>query len=135
MEAAGEGDGAAVTRLLAAGADPNVSVARRKVSGEVIHTTALIAAAQHGRAEAARLLLDGGADPSHANSDGDTPLLKAAMNGHLEVVQLLLEGGVDPSRAGSGTSDGVTPLMAAVILGLGRIVALYHHPSTLCQIH
>jgi ankyrin repeat protein len=59
----------------------------------VYQTTALVMAAANGRLEAARLLLDAGADPSLANGDGTTPLMSAAWTGHLEVLQLLLERG------------------------------------------
>ena len=59
-----EGDGAAVARLLAAGADPNALVTGRLPSGEVIYSTALVEAVGVGQLEAARLLLDAGADPS-----------------------------------------------------------------------
>jgi ankyrin repeat protein len=51
-----------------------------------------VATAQ-GRLEAARLLLDAGADPSRAGGDGVTPLMYAAATGQLEVLQLLLERG------------------------------------------
>jgi hypothetical protein len=43
-QAALEGDGEAVARLLAAGADPNASVARRAPDGAVVQATALCAA-------------------------------------------------------------------------------------------
>jgi ankyrin repeat protein len=90
------GDLAAVARLLAAGADPNALVTGRNASGEVLQTTVLCeAAAQTWRleAEAARLLLDGGADPSLADSNGFTPLMVAARTGYLEVLRLLLARG------------------------------------------
>jgi ankyrin repeat protein len=103
--AATEGDlGAAVARLLAAGADPNASVPGRMPSGEVVQSTALCEAVVHGHLEAVRLLLDGGADPSSAGSDGTTPLMAAAGGGQLEVLQLLLGRGaaVDAVEPGSG---------------------------------
>ena len=88
VKAAHEGDAAAVTRLLAAGADPNALVAGRSVvSREEVQTTALCEAAEYGRLEAARLLLDGGADPSLAGGDGFTPLMVAARQGQLEAVR------------------------------------------------
>ena len=50
LAAVREDDRAAVSRLLAAGADPNTPVARRQLaSGKAFHTTALIAAAVNGR--------------------------------------------------------------------------------------
>jgi ankyrin repeat protein len=82
-----------VARLLAAGADPNASVSGRAKSGEVVQDTALCSAAANGRLEAARLLLDGGADPSLAGGDGATPLMAAAGEGQLEVLRLLLARG------------------------------------------
>jgi ankyrin repeat protein len=102
--AAQDGNGAAVARLLAAGVDPNASMAGRLPSGEVVHTTALRAAADRGRLEAVRLLLDAGADPSRAGGDGTTPLMAAAGKGQLEVLRLLLARGavVDAVNPGIG---------------------------------
>jgi ankyrin repeat protein len=99
--AATEGDGAAVARLLAAGANPNALVPGRRPSGEVFQTTALSAAAGNGRLEVVRLLLDGGADPSLADGGGFTPLMYAALDDHLEVLRLLLGRGA--------TVDAVSP--------------------------
>ena len=128
VKAAYEGDAAAVTRLLGAGGDPNESATVRNYS------------------EVARLLHEGGADPSLDNRNGVSPLIVAAGCGQLEVARLLLDAGADPSLA---DGNGVTPLMvaarqgqlellrlllgrgAAVDVGLGRIVALYYCPSTL----
>jgi ankyrin repeat protein len=133
-EAASKGDGAAVARLLGAGADPNASVhgerefhlsTARTPSGEVVQpqTTALLAAVQHSsQLETARLLLEGGADPSRADGDGITPLMVAAVNGRVDLAQLLLDAGADPSRA---DGDGTTPLMASVAHGhLGESCAV-----------
>jgi ankyrin repeat protein len=99
-----EGDGAAVARLLTAGADPNASVPWRTPSGEAVHSSALWEAAGHGRLEVAQLLLDAGADPSRADGDGATPLMVAASYGHLEVLRLLLGRGavVDAVSPGNG---------------------------------
>jgi ankyrin repeat protein len=100
-----DGDGEAVARLLAAaGADPNASMAGRVSSGEVVHTTALCAAAGCGHLGAARLLLDAGADPSLAGGNGCTPLMVAAGKGQLEVLRLLLARGaaVDAAPTGDG---------------------------------
>jgi ankyrin repeat protein len=91
--AAGKGDGAAVARLLAAGADPNASAAGRTLSGELLHGTALCVAVGIGQLETAMLLLDAGADPDRAGSDGPTPLMMAAGDGYLEVLRLLLARG------------------------------------------
>jgi ankyrin repeat protein len=93
LKAAQVGDSAAVARLLAAGADPNASVAGRLPSGAVTEGTALLVSAGGGWLEAARLLLDGGADPDRAGGGGGTPLMLAAREGQLEVVRLLLARG------------------------------------------
>ena len=74
-------------------------------SGRAVQATALQEAARYGQLEAARLLLDAGADPSLADGDGETPLMYAAGEGHLEVLRLLLGRGtavdaVDP-RSGA----------------------------------
>jgi ankyrin repeat protein len=92
VDAVRKGDAAAVPRLLAAGADPNASVPGRTASG-VAYQTALISAAAIGRLEAARLLLNAGADPSLADGNGATPLMCAARTGQLEVLRLLLGWG------------------------------------------
>jgi hypothetical protein len=84
----------AVTRLLAAGADPNASAGVQTPSGEVVPTTALIVAVVCGMLEAGRLMLDAGADPSRVDGDGNTPLMLAAQNGQLEMLRLLLGRGV-----------------------------------------
>jgi ankyrin repeat protein len=104
VTAANQGNGAAVARLLAAGADPNASVPGRMPSGEVVQSTALCEAAVHGHLEAVRLLLDGGADPSSAGSKGATPLINAAGGGQLEVLRLLLGRGavVDAAQPAYG---------------------------------
>jgi hypothetical protein len=108
MAAIQEGDGAGVSRLLAAGADPNALVPGQMPSGEVYQTTALVIAVandriggEQSRREVARLLLEGGADLDRAGGDGYTPLMSAAANGYLEVLRLLLAWGaavdaVDP---------------------------------------
>jgi ankyrin repeat protein len=93
LEAVRKGDGAEMALLLSAGADPNALVSRPTPSGKVLQTTALGQAVGHGRLEAARLLMDGGADPSRANSNGATPLITAVGHGQLEVLQLLLARG------------------------------------------
>ena len=93
-----------MARLLAAGADPNASAPVQKLSGEVYQGTALCEAAGYGKLEAARLLLDGGADPDRADGNGVTPLMVAAGNGHPEVLRLLLARGaaLDTVDPGSG---------------------------------
>jgi ankyrin repeat protein len=111
VAAALEGDGAAVARLLAAGTDPNASVAGQNPSGEVFPSTALVMAATTGRLEEARLLLEAGADPSLAGGDGTTPLMNAAGAGQLDVLRLLLGRGAALEATHPGT--GATAFHAA----------------------
>jgi hypothetical protein len=106
LVAAHEGNVEGVARLLAAGADPNAGARCQFVndaSGNAVESTALAAAAVNGQLEAARLLLEGGADPSMVNGAGASPLMCAATTGQLEVLRLLLQWGaavdaVEPSR-------------------------------------
>lgn len=59
---------------------------------------ALLLASYKGNVEAARLLLDAGADIEiRTETSGYTPLLYAAMNYHTDVVQVLLDHGADPT--------------------------------------
>jgi ankyrin repeat protein len=73
---------------------------------------ALHFAARDGRLDAARALLDGGADVNQVNgSDQSTPLVMAVSNGHYELGKLLLDRGADANRA---NEDGLTPLYATI---------------------
>lgn len=82
--AAGLGRVADVARLL-----PGAGAARRHA--------ALALAAQHGEAEALRLLLEAGEDPDRRNPEGfhahATPLHHAALGGHAAAVEVLLAHG------------------------------------------
>lgn len=75
--------------------------------------TALLFAAREGHVEAARALLDGGADPDLSDPEGVTPLLMAASNQHYDTVALLLQRG---ARADLWDWRGRTPLYAVVDL-------------------
>jgi len=73
--------------------------------------TALSFAAREGRLEAARLLLDAGADVNATEANGITPLVMAITNRHTAVARLLLDRGADPNAADWW---GRTPLWSAV---------------------
>jgi hypothetical protein len=92
-------DGELVVRLLAEpGVDPGAAAS--------VYTP-LARAAELGHLGAARLLLDGGADPSHVAGDGATALMAAAGCGqYLEVLRLLLARGaaVDAVSPAYGTT-------------------------------
>jgi ankyrin repeat protein len=78
---------AAVAALLARKADPNA----RQHGG----WTALHSAAQSGRLDLARLLLDHGAEPNPRSDDGTTALEMAEEKGHREVAALLRDRGAE----------------------------------------
>ena len=68
----------------------------RAISGRYGGWTGLHSAAQRGHLEAARLLLQHGADPNAREEGDDTyPLHWAAAGGHLEIVRALLDAGGD----------------------------------------
>jgi ankyrin repeat protein len=86
--AAIRGDHEAVKDLLARGADTDV--AQRQYQG-----TPLQYAAARGHGQAARLLIEAGANINATDSLGRTPLMWAAMKGQQELVKLLVECGAD----------------------------------------
>ena len=73
--------------------------------------TALSFAAREGRLEAARLLLDAGADVNAREANGISPLVMAITNRHTKVAAMLLARGADPNAADWW---GRTPLWSAV---------------------
>ena len=83
--------------------------------------TALVDCAERGRVEAAKILLQNGADYQIAGHAGRTPLAWACTGGHAEVVKLILKHAKSHSSEGSPLSDcinkankdGWTPLMHA----------------------
>jgi ankyrin repeat protein len=98
--AAAGGDIQTVRQHLAAGTDVN----GKDPSGG---STPLLVAALFGQTEAARLLLEKGANVNSKNNEGATPLLVAAFFCHPETVKLLLEKGADVRAK---NNRGETPL-------------------------
>src|SRR5262249_25795870 len=93
-QAAIDGDGAGLARLLEAGAAIN----GRDGKGQ----TALMLAARRGHQDAVDLLLQRGADPDVAAKYGLTALMLAIVNGHAAVARSLVDAGADLSPRGSG---------------------------------
>ena len=58
-------------------------------------STALVITATFGVADAAKALVEAGADTSLASDEGSTPLHNAAFLCHREIVEALLAGGAD----------------------------------------
>jgi Ankyrin repeats (many copies) len=84
------GDTARMKFLLAVGAkadDPECETSRC--------FTPLVAAADAGRAEAAKLLIERGANVNRKLKAGQTALMFAAYHGHIDIVSLLLSKGAD----------------------------------------
>ena len=75
--------------------------------------TALHHAVRQGYVDAARALVDGGADVNQGTAGDDTtPLLMAAINGQFDAAMLLIEKGADPNLASKGNA--VPPLWATI---------------------
>ena len=80
--------------------------------------TPLLFAARHGRAGAARILLDAGADVESPAPTGASPLALAALSGQGAFAAYLLDRGADPNAIGGG----YTALHAAVLRGDRKLV-------------
>jgi len=109
--AAGRGDTAEVSRLLASGLHADTLSSNG--------WTPLHYAAKEGHLSVVELLLDRGADVNARTRSsylpkgtGDTPLHWAACEGHLAIVRYLLSNGADPDARNEG---GQTPLHLAVM--------------------
>jgi ankyrin repeat protein len=73
----------------------------------------LLHAARQGHVDAARALLDGGADVNLVSgTDGTSPLLMATINSQWDVAMLLIERGADPNRASTLTN--AAPLWSTI---------------------
>lgn len=140
------GDGHAVHRLIADGADLDARgpmdftalhwagirgnwriFAELVAAGAPVNATGsdggtpLHWACHHDRVEMIALLLDAGADIGASNKWGRTPLHVAARRGNLEVAELLIDRGADPD---AGTREGWTPLHVAAQSGHPEMMEL-----------
>jgi hypothetical protein len=121
---------AAVRKALASGVEPDTRLSETA-------DTALALAAEGGHVSVVRALLEGGADPN-LTSDSETPLQRVLGPRAVEprsrpdIVRALVRGGADVDAR---DSDGLTPLMRAVIDGraaertIRLLVALGADPS------
>jgi ankyrin repeat protein len=101
----------AVTRLLAAGADPNT----RNWQGSPVLSVAIY----RGYSGLARALLDAGADPNARRKDGTTALMDAVGKEDAGMVTALLARGAEPNAK---TGDGDTALLHAAMFSRTPIV-------------
>ena len=113
IDAARDGDLAAVRALLAQGAGVNAT--------EGDGTSALHWASYRDDIETVGLLLDAGADVNAANDLGATPLWAAGQNGSAVMVRRLLAAGANPNLT---LLAGETPLMVAARSGAPEVVEL-----------
>jgi ankyrin repeat protein len=107
MTAARTGRAAAVSALIAGGANVN---ARESAKGQ----TALLWALSGPHTEAARVLVEKGADVKLASQSGFTPLMMATRYNDVESVKLLLDRGASLKEQ---AANGTTPLHVAVLRG------------------
>ena len=117
LHAAEAGDIATVQRLLAGGLGADATLEE----GENFAPTALIAAAENGHLDIAKLLLEKGANANAIDAEGWTPLMFAAQNGHSEMAQLLLARGAEINER---DDDGWNALMLAAHRGHTQTVRL-----------
>ncbi|KAJ5512834.1 hypothetical protein N7463_002386 [Penicillium fimorum] len=92
---------------------------KSKKEAEISET--IIVAADHGRLDLVKALLEGGADPNTVDEIGTSALHNAAKQGHWDIARLLLENNASPQ-----IEDGnrATPLRLAVRAGQKEIVHL-----------
>jgi uncharacterized protein len=115
MFAVKEGHVIVVQQLLDSGANPNV--ASKNEDG----ATPLTIAAEHGRLEITKILLNKGADINFQNAHGNTPLMYAAENNYPEVAEVLLNAGADASLK---DNDAETALQIAQRKNHSRVLSL-----------
>ncbi len=87
---------------------------------------ALILAAEEGRTDLVRTLLEAGVNPDSASEGGFTALMWAAARGHVEVVQVLLRSG---AAMEAQTRKGRTARDIAVQEGRDEIAGLLRATS------
>jgi uncharacterized protein len=102
----------AMRQHIKAGSDLNVLEPSRA-------STPLITAAALGKIEAAKILIDAGADLNYQNADGSTALHTAAAFGKTEVAKILINAGIDLNRQ---NNEGATALHTAAFLCRAEIV-------------
>ena len=104
-------DGARIARLAAEGVDLNATDRRGN--------TALILAADGGKAASATALIEAGADLNAKNRSQDTALIRAALGGHDKIVEALATAGADLNAINKYNE---TALMSAALNGHAGVI-------------
>lgn len=112
LDCARSGDGALLESMVQAGMPVNLSDGRGN--------SLLMLAVYHGHEDAARMLINRGAEVDRRNDHGQTPLGGAAFKGNVNMVQMLIEAGAEVNGDNGG---GRTPLMFAAMFGHRELVA------------
>ena len=127
MWAVAENHPEAATLLIAHGADVNLRSSDLKFPKDRFglegvltilphgRWTPLMYAARQGSLEAARVLVDAGADKNARDPDLSTPAIIATINGHYDVAAMLVERGADPNLTDTA---GMAVLYAAVDMNM-----------------
>ncbi len=103
------GGGAAVK---GANEDDPMRPPRERGAGEMGGMTALLFAARDGHTQAARALIEAGADVNQISpADKTSPLVMAVANGHFDMARFFLDSGADPNAV---NDLGLTALYAAI---------------------
>jgi len=131
MWAASENHAAVVKRLVARGAEVDarsnaLTFPKDRFGLEGVQTilprgnwTALMYAARDGAPDAARALIEAGAQVNTPDPDGTTPLVRAIWNSHYDTARVLLDHGADPNLVDGA---GMGALYAAVDMSsLGEV--------------
>lgn len=131
ITAAKKGNLVKCRELIKAGADVNakdkysrtvLDIAKINGNAEVVNLLIgirtkfkqLVIAAEKGKIDQVKALIEAGADANATDEDGRTALMCAAGKGHFDVVNLLIEAGAD---ANTTDEDGGTALMEAALFG------------------
>jgi Ankyrin repeats (3 copies) len=107
IQAARDGDTAALERLLQSGAGPNL---RAGVNG----WTPLMHAVHKNQPESVKVLLAHGARPNEHGGAGETALIMAAGYGYSDIVRVLLKAGADPSLKAVNGTDALSAAVSGV---------------------
>jgi ankyrin repeat protein len=120
VRSAAEGDQKALGLFFATGFDVNTP--------NTAGYTGLMVAAERGRPDIVKLLLDHKADPNVAGRDGSTALMLAAENNQPEIAKLLIGRGADPNRQ---DNNGWTAVLKAAYQGNAKCIEILASHSKL----